>query len=323
MALTDLAEPRVPGGAPVPLRTRLGALLALTKVAKFTVYQHYFGIALAATLVPWSVAGQWRTGAVLGLCLLSIAGVVATTTALDDLAGYRNGGDARTYGAKGRGSRRKPLLEGTVTERQVAVFASITEAVALLAGVAAFLVAHRFPPLAVLLFLVPAVVSTQYSWGLRLSFHPGGGELLLFGSTVATLLWPYLLIGGTAMSPALVQAALLAVWFLVVLMSENAHDAEADRAVGRRTLAAAYPLRLTRVLVAILVAGSVLLELAAVAAGWLGWLALPLLVPAWVLQVLQLRDGLSRGRWLRAAVYGFMAFNLGFLALLGTGALAW
>jgi 1,4-dihydroxy-2-naphthoate octaprenyltransferase len=318
-------DEQVDGGTRVGARDRSAVVRALFKVAKLTVFQHYFGLALAWTLLPWSVATQARTLGVFACCLISVVAVVAATTALDDLVGFRNGGDIRSYGANGneRGARRKPLLDGAVTERQVIVFIAIAQAVGLCAGIGAFLVAGAWPLSAVALFLAAAALSPQYSWGLRLSFRPGGAEALLWYSTVATLLWPYLLLQGTQVATALLESALLGCYFMLVLLSENANDATADAAVGRRTLAVVLPLTATRAVVAGLAVGSILLPLWAAVAGLLPYLVLLLLVPAWLLLARQVALGAGRCRWLPAAVWGFAAFNAGFVALLVTNILAW
>jgi 1,4-dihydroxy-2-naphthoate octaprenyltransferase len=305
----------------VALSTPWRRFLSLFKVAKFTVHQHYYGLALVVTLLPSATVTGGRAVAALVCCLVSMAAVVAATTALDDLTGFRNGGDALNYGTQGRGKRRKPLLEGAVTERDVLIFSGVAELIALAAGAMAFALAPHRPPLAVALFVGAAVFSVQYSWGLSFSFRAGGGELLVFASTAATVYWPYLILHGRLEPVALLEGALLGLWFVLVVMNENANDAAGDLAVGRRTLAAAFPLVLTRVLVVGGYLAGPAAVVAAVAAGWLPWLVLVLLVPAWVMQGRHLVLGVRQGRWLRAAIWAFLAIDAAALALAAANAI--
>lgn len=310
--MTQLAAHVRPGVVEPGPAGRLAALRPLHKVAKLTVVQHYFGIPLAATLLPATVVWSARSLAVLGLCLLCMAGVVAATTALDDLTGYRDGSDALNYGTAGRGSRTKPLLQGGVSQRSVLGFAAVSEAVALLAGFGALAVASRWTLAPVALFLLPALLSPHYSWGLRISYRPFGGELLVLLATVATLLWPYTLLagGGTGALPA-VEAALLGVWFLIVVASENTNDIPGDRAAGRRTLSVVLgPATMRRVLAGLIASWTGLVA-AGVGAGVLTPAVPLLLVPTLALHIWHLAVESRWRRWLRGAAVSFLAFNLG------------
>lgn len=307
--------------SPLPVRpaavSRLSAFRRLRKVAKFTVVQHYFGIPLAATLLSAATVLTWRAGAAMVLCLLCMAGVVAATTALDDLNGYRDGSDALNYGAAGRGARVKPMLQGGVTEGSVLAFALVSWALALLAGFGALAVAGRWTPVTVGLFLLPALFSPHYSWGLRISYRPAGGELLILFATAATLLWPYTLLvdGGVSAAPV-VQAVLLGLWFVIVVISENANDVRGDRAVGRRTLPVLVPVPVVRGIILGLVVAWAGLVVACVAAGIFAPAAAALLAPTLALHGWHIAVESRHGRWLRGAVISFIAFNLGFVALL-------
>jgi 1,4-dihydroxy-2-naphthoate polyprenyltransferase len=308
------------GVLPTRIGSPLSRFLALFKVAKFTVHQHYYGLLLVASLLPASAVGRGRALAVLAFCLISMAAVVAVTTALDDLSGYRNGGDELTYGTQARGKRRKPLLEGAVTERDVLLFAGVAELIALVAGAIAFILAGTWSPLALLIFAGAALFSVQYSWGLSLSFYPGGGEALLFGSTAATVWWPYLLLAPRLDAPAVLAGLLLGAWFLIVCLNENANDSAGDRAVGRRTIAVVFPLRVTRLAITTLYLAAIAGVFLGVSRGWFSAFTPALLVPAWAMQAFHLRLGAVQGRWLRAAIWAFFAVDLGALGLAAAGA---
>jgi len=319
--VSSVAE-QVPSRVAGTFTSKLTALKPLRKVAKFTVVQHYFGIPLAATLLPVGVLLSWRSFAVLSLCLLCLAGVVAATTALDDLTGYRDGGDRINYGTEGRGGRTKPLLQGAVTERSVLVFAVVCEVLALLAGFAALAVAGRWTPLPVALFLGPALLSPHYSWGMRISYRPVGGEVLVFVATVATLLWPYALLSTAGIGALPVaEAVLLGIWFLIVVVSENTNDVAGDRAVGRRTLSVLVSAAAVRRILAGLVAGWVGIAVGCTVAGVFSPVALGFLAPTAAMHVWHLVEVSRRQRWLRGAAISFMAFNLGFAGLLAVNLL--
>ncbi|MCQ8831643.1 UbiA family prenyltransferase [Streptomyces malaysiensis] len=291
----------------------------LFRLSKIFVYQNYFGWGMAwLTLSPQARDRPGTTAAML-LFLLGSMGIVTCTCATDDLVGFRNGSDARNYksGETKRDIRGKPLLSGAVTEREAVRFIVCAASVAVLAGIGAFWALDwRAPAAAYLLYGVGFFFSVQYSAGLRLSYHRGGAETLLCLATTAGLLAPYLAVERHWSSPAVLAGLLLGLWLVMVSSYSNVNDADGDRSVGRRTLAASTGPRVYKTAMVLLVlASATLICLLGLATPWPWWTLLTLL-PATVLHTAQLREGPLRGRWLSARKLGLYAYDLGFLGLL-------
>src|SRR5258706_312764 len=104
-----------------PVRRTPGQVLTgLFWLSKIAVYQHYFGLALAWLML--TPAARDRPGGTTAMLLFLVAqvGIVTCACSADDVVGYRNGSDAANYkpGQLGRNMKRKPLLNGSVTERE-------------------------------------------------------------------------------------------------------------------------------------------------------------------------------------------------------------
>ncbi|WP_445518661.1 UbiA family prenyltransferase [Streptomyces sp. NEAU-174] len=302
-------------------RTRSGGDVArgLFRLSKIFVYQNYFGWGMAwLTLSPQARDRPGTTAAML-LFLLGSMGIVTCTCATDDLVGFRNGSDARNYkaGDTKRDIRGKPLLSGAVTEREAVRFIACAASVAVLAGTGAFWALDwRAPAVAYLLYGVGFFFSVQYSAGLRLSYHRGGAETLLCLATTAGLLAPYLAVERHWSSPAVLVGLLLGLWLVMVSSYSNVNDADGDRSVGRRTLAASTGPRVYKTAMAVFfLASATLICVLGLATRWPWWTVLTLL-PATALHAAQLREGPLRGRWLSARKLGLYAYDLGFLGLL-------
>lgn len=296
-------------------RTVFRGLLRLSKVR---VFQHYFGLVLAWLLLsPEALARPGATAAMF-LFLLGSVAIVACACASDDIAGFRDGSDLMNYRSdeKLRDIRAKPLLTGTVTERQALVFAAGSGVVALLAGTAAFWVLGWDSPLSsYVLYLLGFVFSVQYSVGLKVSYRRGGGETLLCLATAAGLLAPFLAVNREWTWPAVAQALLLGIWLVMVSSYSNVNDVAGDRMAGRRTLAVTTggALQSAAMTVFFLISAGLLTALA-FTDGWPSWLLLAAF-PATVLHAAQLYQGPVRRRWLRARKLGLIAYNLGFVGI--------
>lgn len=301
-------------------RARSGGelLVGLLRLSKLPVYQHYFGLVLAWLLL--SSAALDRPGATAAMCLFLVGsiGIVACACTADDLVGFRNGSDAVNYlsGDQERDVRRKPLLSGAISEREAIVVVIVAGALAVGAGVAAFWVLDWQAPIeAYAIYLFGFLFSIQYSAGLRLSYHRGGAEALLWLATAAGLLAPYLAVQQQWSLPAVTIALLLGVWLVIVSSYSNVNDVEGDRAVCRRTLAVTSSPRTVRALLAFYVLVSIgLICLLALGTEWPWWTLLTL-VPATALHLSQLYVGPVLGRWLKARRLGLIAYDLGFLGV--------
>ena len=298
--------------AAVGRRARLRAYGQLGKVKLVDIW---LGPLLAWSLAAGTGHGGPRTAA---LCLLFVAVVAASmfaSHAFDDLTGFRDGSDLRNYAPERRRSQVKPLVQGTLTERDAVRF-GVSSCAAALVLLAAFCAVADFRPW----WLVPAGIATvilgaQYSGGISFSYRVfGGGEALTGATLAATVLLPHTAAVGRVQAAGVIEALLFGCWLVIVLAASNGADAEDDRRVGRRTVAASVPPAVNRAFMAVLVVGSWLLALGASVAGVLGpWVPLGLL-PAWVLQGIVLRNGL-RGQWRNRRNYGFLAVRLGILGL--------
>lgn len=293
-------------------------VVGLLRLSKLPVYQHYFGLVLAWLML--STAALDRPGASAAMCLFLVGSIciVACACSADDLVGFRNGSDAVNYlaGEQGRDVRRKPLLSGAITEREAVIVVTCAGLLAIAAGVAAFWVLDwRAPMESYAMYLFGFLFSVQYSAGLRLSYHRGGAEALLWLATASGLLAPYLAVQQQWSVPASIVALLLGVWLVIVSSYSNVNDVRGDRKVGRRTLAATSSPRTVRALLGFYVLVSIgLICLLALGTEWPWWTLLTM-VPATALHVSQLYVGPVLGRWLKARRLGLVAYDLGFLGI--------
>jgi 1,4-dihydroxy-2-naphthoate octaprenyltransferase len=315
MTAGSLDTRTVPPGRSSPMRVAGG----LYHLSKIRVFQHYFGLVLAWLLLSPETLRRPETTPAMLLFLLGSAAIVACACSADDIVGFRNGSDAMNYkaGETLRDIRRKPLLSGAVSERQAVAFSLISGVVAVLAGAAAFWRLRWDAPItAYVLYAAGFVLSVQYSAGLKISFHRGGGEALLCLSTAAGLLAPYVAVNGRWSAPAVIEALLLGLWLVMVSSCSNVNDAEGDGKVGRRTLAVSTSRRALQATMVAFFAISVglIVALTFSAARWPLWTPLAAL-PAVAVHAAQLYHGPGRGRWLQARKLGLLAYNLGFLGI--------
>lgn len=295
----------------------------LFRLGKFKVYQHAFGPILAVTCVGTYSLRSLCTAL---LSVLAFQFMISCGCALDDLTGFRNGSDARNYlsGTEAEFSRKvvsKPLLSGSINERQVVVWAIFSMGVGILLGAASVVMAGGSAAgWAFLLMIVCALLVPHYSWGLRASYRPAGGELLLVATHALSLIWPLVAIGGTLSRLAVVEALLYGVSFLMVSMYSNENDKSGDRSVGRRTVAAAFGTTGTGIALATLVVVEICLALAggiAARTGGFDFVVPLLLLPGIGLHIYQAWAGIVGGRWMFARSLGLKSMNVLFVGLIG------
>jgi 1,4-dihydroxy-2-naphthoate octaprenyltransferase len=303
-----------------------GGIRAYARLVKVRRYEHYLSIPLCWSLLPRSEAFRARTWAELGLALITIAGGLWATVALDDLQGFRDGTDRanleRTVGPERRNAAFKPLVSGALREENVRRFAiacAITGAGALIAVYA--LAGGRprwFFPVVVVLF----AVALQYSSGLRLSYK-GGQELVLAITAAAVVISPYVLVTGWLTADVGVEALMFGIWMAQVLVLGNIFDREGDRSTGRRTVAAMATARANvRFIVLLFGTGWVTLAVA-IGLGTIPLLSALLFLPMLLYQAKALTTAFGSGLVLRGRGYAFTAFKFGVAALFVANLMGW
>jgi 1,4-dihydroxy-2-naphthoate octaprenyltransferase len=243
--------------------------------------------------------------------LVGEVGVVAATVAFDDLTGYRDGSDAANYGpdAAARRLARKPLVAGTLSERQAIRFGWTSTALCALLWGAAVAVAPARPLWAVLGTAACAAFGFQYSWWLKLSYR-GFQELFL-----AALGWGYVLplfglLTGRAPGFVVVQALLFGLGPVLFGAYSNINDRDGDGAVGRLTVAAVASERGNAAFIAAVSALETLLITVPAAAGVAPWWFPVLMAPVMVLRAGQWVRGNLRGEVLAARRRGIHLHRL-------------
>lgn len=304
---------------PAAVRSRLGVrrtLAAYVRLSNVKVYFQWIPAVAAWSLVPKPF--DLPASAVLALVLF-IAGVIATACCagtLDDVQGFRDGLDQRTYAddQELRGVPGKPLLTGEITERAAYRFALVMGAIGYALGVTALAVAPHSPLWLFPCWTIAWYAATQYSYGVKLSYH-GAGELLLATEAAAITLMTVTFLTGRVWDAVWFEAYLLATLFGQVTVFSSSQDAEIDREFNRMTMAARLSPAANRRLIATVFTVGWAVTATGFATGVLEPWLLVALLPCWSFQVRQLRHGLGRREWLLARYLGWRAFDAGFLAL--------
>ena len=206
----------------------------------------------------------------------------------------------------------KPLLNGVISEREGAIFAGAATLGAILAALGAVAALRwNIPRAAPLGYCLVFLFAFQYSWGLKLSYRPGGLELVVFVVNVGTVLLPYWSIAHSLSRLALNMSILVGVWFLLVVCYGNAADREGDAAVGRRTFAVLADPPLYRAFLVGLYLLSVFLTVLPFVLGLLNPLDVIFLAPLLAMSTLQVYRGAIRGDSRAAMRIGFRCIDLG------------
>ncbi len=289
-------------------------LVTYARLAKLDVFDYYLSlpIVLSAVVLP---IGAFDPAALLTLCLFGLGAVLMTASlvAFDDLTGYRDGSDTANYRANPtlRRARRKPLVTGALTERQVVRFGWFTAFAGAVVFAATVATAPHNPQWTVWLIVANFVVGIQYSYGLKISYH-GFQEAYIAALGWVMVLAPYGLLTGRFDGFVLVQALLFGLGPLLFGVYSNTNDIAGDRSVGRPTVAALTTPRGNRRFVAALSVAEFLLGAAASATGVAPWWFVLLMLPVTVLRARQFGIGFGpRGDILRARAIGFTAHRVG------------
>ena len=294
---------------------RDGAIvLAFLELGKLRIFELWLGVFVAWSLLSEAVAWESRTLSLLACALLIEAATTSAACSLDDVTGFRDGVDFANHGDSERYGVGKPLVAGLLDERQALLFgfgAALVAAAGMLVGLA---IAAPVPWWLFALALAVFFVALNYSYGLKLSYRLGGGELVMWTTIAATLLLPYGLVTDTLPLAVLLESALLGFWMLQIAIFSNSQDAAGDRNANRHTIAASVSPRANdRFIVAVFVASSGLL-VGSVGFGLMppAFLLLLLIVP---LQLRQIRLGLALREWTRSRALGFWVLRLAALLL--------
>lgn len=299
-------------GRPTAATHAPSRLRSYARLGKLDVYDYYLGIflALAAALFPLD-AFTARKALVLALFLVGEIAVLMAMVALDDVTGFRDGSDLANYGPDNplRSKARKPLVAGALTVPQALRFAwTCAVAGALLWTAASALAPHR-PLWALVAAGALFVVSLQYSYGLKISYH-GFQEAFLVALGAVLVIVPYGLLTGEFAGFLMVQAVLFGFGPLMFGVYSNTNDVEGDRAVGRPTVAALVSERGNAVFIGVLSAVEFLIGALASATGTAPWWFVLLMLPATALRTRQYLTGFVRGDIMTARRTGFTVHRL-------------
>ncbi|UQS24755.1 UbiA family prenyltransferase [Amycolatopsis thermalba] len=298
-------------------------LRSYARLAKLDVFDYYLSVPLVLAAVS-AQAGRLDLGVLPMLLAFGLGEVcvLAALVALDDLTGYRDGSDIANYApdAPLRRKLRKPLVAGTLTEREVAGFATAAAAAGgLLWTVAVALAPHR-PVWLVVAIAVLFVISLQYSYGIKLSYH-GFQELFIAALGWALVLAPYALVTGGASAFVVTQALLFGLGPLLFGVYSNTNDIEGDRGIGRPTVAALVSPTANAVFIGALSAAEFAIVLTATVAGFAPWWFVPLMLPVTVLRAAQWYTGFRRGDIMRARRMGFTIHRVSTVLLIAASVL--
>lgn len=286
-------------------RDPVGTLAAYARLAKLDVFDYYLGLAVVWSLLAPAARTDPRSLLTLLVFGVGEVAMIAAMVTFDDVTGLRDGSDAVNYGpdAPSRRLARKPLLTGTIAERDAIRFGWACAAAAGLLWTVAVLIAPHRPLWAIIGVLVTLVLGVQYTWGLKLSYH-GMQELFLTALGWALVLPPYGLVSGHGGGLVVVQAVLFGLGPLLFGVYSNTNDIAGDRSIGRPTVATLASPRGNAVFIGALSAAEAVLIIGAAvlrAAPW--WFPLVLL-PVMVLRSVQFGLGMVAGNILRARKLG-------------------
>ncbi|MGW0362728.1 UbiA family prenyltransferase [Streptomyces sp. NPDC002990] len=324
MTDSPLTTTTAPAQQPVPPSRTDGRLGTYARLGKLDVYDYYLGtfVALSAVALPLGLL-TGRAAALFGVFLLAQILLLMAMTAFDDVTGFRDGSDITNYGPDHplRNVRRKPLVAGTLTVPEALRFAwTCALLAALLFAVTAALAPHR-PAWTTIGLVVLWVVTLQYSYGLKLSYH-GFQEVYLVALGFALVILPYGMVTGQATGFLLVQAVLFGFGPLMFGVYSNTNDVDGDRAVGRPTVAALVSERGNARFIGVLSLGEFLTIATASAVGVAPWWFVLLMLPASLLRLRQYVLGFRRGDIMRARRTGFAVHRLGVVLMIAGNLLA-
>ncbi len=208
-----------------------------------------------------------------------------------------------------------------MTAREALGFGWVTAAIGGALWVGAIALGPHRAMWTVLLIAVLYVISLQYSYGIKISYH-GFQEAFIAALGVALVVAPYGLATGTFSWFVFVQALLFGAGPLMFGVYSNTNDVEGDRAVGRPTVAALVSPRGNAIFVGSLSAAEFLIGAVASASGIAPWWFVFLMLPATVLRARQYFLGFRRDDIMRARKLGFVVHRVSVVLLIAANLLA-
>jgi 1,4-dihydroxy-2-naphthoate octaprenyltransferase len=297
---------------------RPNRLSSYARLANLYFYDYYLCVLVVWALLARSVRLEGRTLGTMALVVLGWVGVVAATVTLDDLTGFRDGSDDRNYSpdqAVLRNRANKPLITGELSPAQALRFGYAAMAAgAVLWGLAIAVAPHR-PLWAAPVAAFVLLISVQYSYGLKISYHRGQ-ELVLLLSPGLMVLVPFGLLTGQVTGLIVTESYLFGLWSLMVSLYSNLNDLDGDKAAGRKNLATTCRQKTYRRVVAAISATETIAILAAPAFGAVTWWFAAFMIPVLLIRARQLWHGLGRGEFLAARKLGISAHRIGTIALI-------
>ncbi|MEO5876348.1 MAG: UbiA family prenyltransferase [Streptosporangiaceae bacterium] len=301
--------------APAGVRQRASVYARLSNLY---FYDYYLSVLVAWSLIGTATRFDGRTLLTMVLVDLGWVCVVAATVTFDDVSGFRDGSDDRNY-APQQGEQRsrsnKPLLAGELTLGQAVGFGRLTTAGGVVFWGLAYAVAPHRPVWAIPVAAFVLLISVQYSYGLKLSYHRAQ-ELVLLLSPGLMVLLPFGLLQGHVSGLILLESYLFGLWSLLVSVYSNLNDVDGDRLSGRRNLATTLPPHSYRRVVAAITATEVLALAVAFAWGAASWWLLLFLAPVLLVHARQVRVGLIGQNHLAARRLGITAHRVGAVVLI-------
>ena len=278
---------------------------AYARLAKLDVFDYYLSALVVWTLLAPAARLEGRNLLTLASFLLSEVCLIAALVAFDDVTGYRDGSDAINYGrdASARRLARKPLLAGTLSEAEAVRFGWALTGVGTLLWAVSVALAPNRSAWAVTAAVVYLVLSVQYSWGLKISYH-GGQEAFIAGLGVAVVLVPYGLLVSAVTGFAVVQALLFGFGPLLFGVYSNINDITGDKAVRRPTVAVKLASRGNAAFIAGLSLTETLIIIGSAVVGVAPWWFPLAMLPVITLRAVQLVIGLRGGKILEARRLG-------------------
>ncbi|HEX8054738.1 MAG TPA: UbiA family prenyltransferase [Thermoleophilaceae bacterium] len=302
--------------ASAPARGFRERFVAYKDLAKLEMFYPFLAVPLVWTLLESEVANDSTTLVIVVLAVVVVVGVRTAESALDDVAGIRDGIDTFNYEqpSSDRRRTRKPLLDNRLTEQQAINYARIALIASLASFVAAGIIVDFDPLWAPIAAVVAAFAVVAYSWGPKLSYI-GAQELIAVLGVAAVVCVTYAYATGGLTWSAAIEGLLLGLWLDQTVVLANLHDLEGDRRAGRGTMAvrlAARPYQ--RYVIAVFALAWTLL-LAAVILGELPWWLLLLQIPVVALQVRILVVGIRHDDPLSGWRLGRRTFPIAWMTL--------